>query len=127
MATDDAILFLWTTAPLIFDVVPSVLQAWGNFRYRAQMIWDKEHMGLGHFVRVQHEHLIIATRGNFPTPPESERRRSVHREAAGEHSTKPTAFYNMIEKMYPTLAKIELFARARRLGWISIGDQLPAA
>jgi N6-adenosine-specific RNA methylase IME4 len=42
----------------------------------------------------------------------------------GEHSEKPAAVYEMIERLYPTLPKIELFARgAARLGWRAWGDE----
>lgn len=43
----------------------------------------------------------------------------------GEHSEKPAEVYRRIERMYPDAAKCELFARAERLGWTCVGDELP--
>jgi N6-adenosine-specific RNA methylase IME4 len=43
--------------------------------------------------------------------------------ARGEHSAKPDEFYAVIERMYPTLPKIELFCRSPRDGWSAWGNQ----
>jgi hypothetical protein len=45
----------------------------------------------------------------------------------GEHSAKPSVVYEIIERMYPALPKIELFARARRPGWDAWGNQAATA
>ena len=42
-----------------FDVIKN----WG-FTYKSGLVWDKEAIGLGYWVRGQHEHLLIATKGN---------------------------------------------------------------
>jgi N6-adenosine-specific RNA methylase IME4 len=42
-----------------------------------------------------------------------------------EHSRKPDAAYEMIERMYPSLPKIELFARHERPGWAAWGNEIP--
>jgi N6-adenosine-specific RNA methylase IME4 len=77
LATDAAILFLWTTSAhqcLAFDVI----EAWG-FIYSTSAVWVKTECapGLGHIVRQQHETLLIARRGDFPGPPPSTRPSSV--------------------------------------------------
>jgi N6-adenosine-specific RNA methylase IME4 len=87
----------------------------------------KHRSGLGHYVRVRHELLLIATRGAMPTPRESDRPDSVIEAPAGRHSEKPAAAYERIERMYPELAKLELFARAPRPGWDAWGNQLGGA
>lgn len=38
-------------------------------------------------------------------------------EKRGKHSEKPVNVYRIIEKAYPTLKKIELFARNDKEGW----------
>jgi N6-adenosine-specific RNA methylase IME4 len=40
-------------------------------------------------------------------------------------SRKPDEAYELIERMYPELPKIELFARNRRSGWDAWGNQAP--
>ena len=42
-----------------------------------------------------------------------------------EHSRKPDEAYALIERMYPKLPKIELFARDAREGWAAWGNQAP--
>jgi N6-adenosine-specific RNA methylase IME4 len=43
-----------------------------------------------------------------------------------EHSRKPDELYAIIERAYPELAKIELFARHARPGWMAWGDEAPS-
>ena len=88
LASDDCLLFLWTTAPQL-AVVIRVLERWG-FAYKSGLVWDKEIVGLGFWARGQHEHLLIATRGNPPLPPQEATPRSVIRERRREHSASPT-------------------------------------
>jgi N6-adenosine-specific RNA methylase IME4 len=82
-------------------------------------------IGTGYFVRNQHELLLIACRGKFPHPPPVARPSSVIMAASSEHSEKPDAVYAIIERMYPELPRIELFARNRRKGWDAWGNEAP--
>jgi N6-adenosine-specific RNA methylase IME4 len=43
------------------------------------------------------------------------------------HSRKPDEAYELIERMYPDLPKIELFARGQREGWAAWGNEADAA
>ena len=121
LATDDAILFMWTTAPKLEEAF-KVVSSWG-FTYRSCAIWDKQKIGLGYYFRIQHEILLVATRGNIPTPAPADRVSSVISIPRSEHSAKPVDFYEIIEKFYPALPKIELFCRSPREGWAVWGNQ----
>lgn len=121
IATPDAILFLWATSPKLAEAM-KVLEAWG-FTYRTSMVWVKNKVGMGYYARQQHELLLIATIGSPPTPPESARPSSVVTRPRGEHSAKPPVFYEIIERMYPELKRIELFCRASRKGWSAWGNE----
>jgi N6-adenosine-specific RNA methylase IME4/ParB-like chromosome segregation protein Spo0J len=122
VAAPDAVLFLWATSPKLAESM-QVIDAWG-FTYRTCMVWDKEVIGMGYYARQQHELLLIATRGNLPTPEPANRPPSVVRvRRPTEHSEKPTEFYALIESMYPEYARIELFARNARQGWAVWGNQ----
>src|SRR6516165_1381538 len=68
LATDDAALFCWTTAPHLWKA-RDVLTAWG-FEYRTNIVWRKERPGLGYWVRNQHELLLIGVRGKMRSPAE---------------------------------------------------------
>ena len=122
IATPDSVLFLWTTSPKLAESM-QVIEAWG-YTYKTCMVWDKERMGMGYYARQQHELLLIATRGSLPVPEPQNRPPSVLRvRRDNEHSAKPVEFYELIERMYPELPKIELFARQRRDGWVAWGNQ----
>jgi len=43
----------------------------------------------------------------------------------GGHSVKPTVFHEIIEDLFPSLPKIELFAREARPGWDAWGNEAP--
>jgi N6-adenosine-specific RNA methylase IME4/ParB-like chromosome segregation protein Spo0J len=119
--TPDAVLYLWATSPKLAEAL-AVVAAWG-FTYRTCMVWVKDKIGMGYWARQQHEILLIATHGNPPTPDEHDRPASVIHAPRGDHSAKPVIFYELIERMFPTLPKAELFARSIRPGWWSWGNQ----
>lgn len=125
LAADDALLYLWATAPKLEECF-EVIRAWG-FEYRTHMVWDKEKIGMGYHARNQHELLLICKRGNIPPPAPGTQPSSVYREARGEHSAKPAFFAEMIEGAYPGLPKIELFCRDPRPGWVAWGNQSESA
>jgi len=121
LVAEDCVLFLWTTGPCL-EEASSVLKAWG-FQYKSQLIWDKEVPGMGFWARGQHEPLLIATRGNPPLPLQEAVPASLFRERRREHSRKLEASYAIVEAMYPSLPKLELFARRQRPGWDVWGNE----
>lgn len=125
LATDDAMLYLWATAPKLAECM-QVIEAWG-FEYRTNLVWDKEIIGMGYHARNQHEILLVAKRGSIPPPQAGKQPSSVHRQRRTEHSAKPDFYYEMIEAAYPQLPKIELFCRSPREGWSVWGNQAQAA
>ena len=49
---------------------------------------------------------------------------SVIEAPVGKHSAKPHEVYRLIEKMYPGQQYLELFARGKRKGWSSYGNEV---
>ncbi|MEJ6847504.1 MT-A70 family methyltransferase [Sinorhizobium fredii] len=126
IAASDGMLYLWATAPKLAECM-QVVTAWG-FVYRTNMVWDKGLIGNGYHARNQHELLLICKRGEIPPPLAGTQPPSIYSERRGEHSAKPDFFAGMIERAYPTLAKIELFRRgAPRPGWACWGNQVEEA
>jgi N6-adenosine-specific RNA methylase IME4/ParB-like chromosome segregation protein Spo0J len=123
-ALSDCVLLLWAPSSKLAEAM-EVLSAWG-FSYRTCAVWDKEVIGPGYFFRQQHELLLLAARGSPPAPAPSDRVASVIRSRRRAHSEKPQLVYEIIERMYPALPKLELFARARREGWSAWGNQAAA-
>jgi N6-adenosine-specific RNA methylase IME4 len=120
--TPDAVLFLWTTGPHLADAL-TALGRWG-FTYVTNLVWEKDSIGLGYWVRNQHEILLVAKRGKMRCPPPDRRPPSVIHAPRREHSEKPDEVYALIENMYPELPRIELFARRRRPGWTAWGNEI---
>lgn len=116
---DDAILFLWATSPKLEEAM-RVLNEWG-FEYRTSMAWIKDRIGMGHYVRGQHELILIGRKGEMRTPEESDRPSSVIMSPRRGHSQKPDEVYDLIERMYPTGTYLELFSRGERLNWTMWG------
>jgi len=125
LATADAMLFLWTPPPLLTDAI-AIMEAWG-FGYVTNAVWVKDKIGMGVYLRQQHELLLICKRGNCIVPDPSLLSPSVIQAPRRAHSEKPDEAYELIERMYPDLPKIELFARNAREGWAVWGNQAPQA
>ena len=121
MAAEHSILYLWATAPKLIECM-KVIEAWG-FDYRTNMVWVKDKIGMGYHARNQHELLLIAKRGEMPPPAPGQQPSSVIHADRNEHSAKPLEFYDIIEKNYPGIGKIELFSRSARDGWDAWGNQ----
>jgi N6-adenosine-specific RNA methylase IME4 len=100
------------------------MAAWG-FGYRSHIVWAKPRAGTGYWARSKHELLLIGTRGDIPAPAPGDRPDSIIEAPVGRHSEKPTVFAELIERLYPTLPKIELFARRARPGWTAWGKECP--
>jgi len=114
----NSVLFLWVTAPILEESF-QVINAWG-FNYKTFIVWDKVKHNMGHYTSVRHEALLIATRGSgMPEVPRLYD--SVVTQERGAHSEKPEIFYEMIETLYPSGKKLELFARKEREGWDPYG------
>jgi N6-adenosine-specific RNA methylase IME4 len=121
IATPDAVLFCWATSPKLEEAL-RVVREWG-FTYRTCMVWDKLKIGMGYYARQRHELLLIATRGQPPTPAPADRPESVIAVERGKHSAKPERFYELIERMYPEFKRVEMFCRSPREGWTAWGNQ----
>lgn len=122
-ADDNAILFLWATAPKLCEAL-KVMAAWG-FKYKTHAIWDKEIIGMGYWFRGQHELLLVGVRGDMHPPDPSERMSSIWKEKRTKHSKKPEGIRKAIAYWYPSLSKIELFARQKKDGWDMWGLEVP--
>jgi len=128
---DNALLFLWSPQPKLTDAL-QVIEAWG-FRYITGAVWVKNRLGMGYWWMQKHELLLLAKKGEFPTPLTKNRFPSVIEAGWNGHSTKPTVVYKMIEKMcpLPDLQKreerdyyLELFKRGlKRPFWAGWGAE----
>jgi N6-adenosine-specific RNA methylase IME4 len=121
LAARDAMLFLWATSPNL-PAALEVMVRWG-FRYVSSAVWCKSGIGLGYYLRQDHELLLLGRRGDPPLPTPASRPSSVIQARKKGHSAKPWQVYEIIERMYPEAVKLELFCRTPQPGWCSWGNE----
>lgn len=132
-------LFLWTTAAHLVGAL-GVMQSWG-FRYSTVCFtWAKLrrsfdplqlrvlptldgdfHVGLGLTTRRNCEFVLLGRRGSPKRT--SNKVRELIVSPVREHSRKPDEFYRRVEE-YAVGPRLELFARQRREGWTTWGNQV---
>lgn len=106
-SAEDAVLFLWIPNSM-FPEGLEVVKAWG-FKYKTNMVWIKNKIGMGYYGRSRHDTLFICIKGKIGTPKRENRPDSVIKAPREEHSKKPDEIYDIIEKMYPNKKYLELF------------------
>jgi len=121
-------LYLWVPNALLPDGL-RVMEAWG-FTYKANIVWHKlrkdggsDGRGVGFYFRNVTEILLFGTRGkNARTQQPGRTQVNYIGSRKREHSRKPDEQYALIEacSLGPYL---EMFARGKRAGWTSWGDQ----
>jgi len=122
MADDNAILFMWSTSPMLESAF-ELVNSWG-FKYKSLFVWYKVKHNFGHYNSVRQELLLVCTKGSC-TPDKLKLFNSVQQiERSKVHSQKPEEFRKIIETLYTWGNKIELFARKRTNGWDVWGNQL---
>lgn len=125
---NNALLFLWATFPCLEKQL-EVFKSWG-FKYRTiGFTWIKldksknPSWGLGYYTRSNAEICLIGIRGKGLKLD----RHDIHSVIISQkekHSKKPDEVRSRIEKMYPTVSKIELFASKKVEGWDAIGYEI---
>ena len=124
-ADDNCIMFLWTIEKYLFEA-EQILKDLG-YKIRSRMIWDKMNgLPVAFTIRFGHEYLLYAYKGKMIPVAKEYRGKylSVFHEPSKRHSQKPEYSYEMIENLYPNLNKLEMYARRKRLGWDSFGNEL---
>ncbi len=126
-SSSNAIMFLWTIESQLYNAL-SILNELG-WKKHVVMIWSKGRgMAPAFSVRFTHEYLIYAYRGKFERPIKEMQGKfgTVFTGISHKHSEKPQEVYEMIEAMYPSKKKIEMYARLARQGWDSFGNEVNA-
>jgi len=125
LATDESVLFLWTTWPFVPDAL-QVVDAWG-FQYVTGLPWVKLdgrnqlHYGVGYWFRGCTEPILVAKRG-----------KSYRSNLVGiltqelGHSRKPEHVHEMVERGGFPGPYLEVFARQQRHGWTTVGNECPS-
>lgn len=115
---DDSILWLWTTHKFLPDAF-DIMKHW-EYEYKATMVWDKEKIGMGAWLRMQCEFCLLGIKGKPVWDNTTER--DIIREARREHSRKPDSFFDIVDKICVG-RKLEYFSREARPGWEVFGNE----
>lgn len=136
VAAPDCCLFLWMCQPLLIETL-AMAAAWG-FEYKTKAFsWVKTYVGspssffvgMGYWTRANTEDVLLFTRG---TPHRTSKRvyqvlATLETDAViapmTRHSEKPDEVQDRIERLVDG-PYLEIFARRRRPGWTTIGNEL---
>ena len=126
---DNAVLFLWVTAPCLLEGI-ELIKKWG-FEYKTVgFTWVKRNKvsnswfwGMGYYTRANAEFCLLATKGNIL----KRESRAVHQildDRIMTHSQKPKTARKRIIELFGNLPCIELFAREKTPGWDVWGNEV---
>ena len=128
LAAPTAHLYLWCPNALLPEGL-AVMKAWG-VTYKSNLVWHKvrkdggsDGRGVGFYFRNVTELILFGVRGkNARTLAPGRRQVNLLATRKREHSRKPDEQYALIEACSPA-PYLELFARGRREGWTTWGNQ----
>lgn len=124
IASDDCLLFMWTTGPQMANSI-ILGEAWG-FKYKTiAFVWDKMIHNPGSYTMSQTEMCLVFKKNRIPKPRGARNIRQFIQIKRGKHSEKPDVVIEGITKMFPIQNKIELFARNNYKGWDNWGLEIP--
>jgi len=126
LATDHCALVMWAVQPMIPEAI-DLMKAWG-FRYKTMGTWAKQSstgrkwaFGTGYLFRCAAEFFVVGTLGEPVIGARDVRNLIVA--PVREHSRKPDEMHANLERLFPCVARAELFARESRPGWETWGNQ----
>ena len=125
LGTENHVLFLWT----IEKYLPQAEKIANELGYKlhARMIWNKvTGIPSAFTIRYGHEYLLYLYKEKLLKIAKDERGKihSVFTEQVKRHSQKPQIAYEIIERLYPSIDRLELFARNKREGWDVWGNEV---
>lgn len=131
-AAEACVLWLWATNAFVGDAWQLAL-GWG-FTPKTMLTWVKDVQGVGHYLQNDTEQCLVCVRGNPVIDVSAAwkaglRPTTTLRAARGLHSEKPAEFYRLVEVLCPCApgARLEMFARTARPGWVVWGAEAPDA
>lgn len=133
LAEKDSLMYLWVTGPhLANGNAMQALKAWGFVGGTVAFVWVKfdskgeVHARTGNYTMSNAEFCLVARRGKMLPRAVRNIRQIIFTTPADKlrHSEKPPEARRRIELMYPTMNRIELFARHEPLGWTVIGKAI---
>ena len=134
IAKPESILLMWTTMPMLHDAL-TIMEGWG-FEYKTvAFTWVKVNkldrkpvFGIGFYTKSNAELCLLGGRGGHSIKPRNNDVSSMILSPPIEFSHKPEEVYRRIDRMYPDLRKVELFAKTphQAPGWTQMRYSNPA-
>jgi N6-adenosine-specific RNA methylase IME4 len=121
LADENCNLFLWTTHTFLPDAF-EVIKSWG-FKYHCLLTWDKTNGIPCWGFKRKTEFVLYGYRGKITVNQTGKFIHTLFTEKLTTHSKKPNIFYEILESNTPE-PRIELFARNKRNGWDTWGNEL---
>ena len=128
IAKANSILCIWTTMPYLMRT-NQVIHAWGFEYVTCGWVWVKTNSkagtifkGVGNYTKHNAELCLIAKRGKG-LPRQDRSIAQIVMSPRREHSRKPNAVKQDIERLWGKAERIELFARTTSPGWAVWGNE----
>lgn len=125
LCSENSVLFLWTIDKYLFEA-QKIAEELG-YKLHARMIWNKvTGIPAAFTVRFGHEYLLYMYKGKL-IPIATEERGKIHTvftEQVKRHSQKPEVSFEIINRLYPNLNKLEMYARSERDNWDCWGNEV---
>lgn len=129
-----SLVFMWTTMPMLDDAL-DIMSTWG-FEYKTVgFTWIKVNkidrkpvFGIGFYTKSNAELCLLGGRGDPSLKPMNNDVSSVILSPPLEFGYKPEETYERIDRMYPDLLKVELFAERGHEGpgWTQLKYENPS-
>lgn len=128
IADENCVMFMWWVGSQPKEAL-DLIKSWGfKLKTMSGFVWVKKtklwkmFFGMGHWTRAGAECCLIATKGKPKRLSASVR--SVVEAVNESHSKKPNIFADKIVELCGDLPRIELFARDKKEGWDSWGNEV---
>lgn len=117
--------WLWCVDTFLHEAEASMAER--GYRRHTRLVWNKLNgIAPAFTVRFTHEYLIWFYKPKLlPVAPEQRGRfTTVLQEKARQHSRKPDCAYAMVDALYPSSDKMDIFSREHREGWAQFGNEI---
>jgi len=127
---DNGVVWCWVTFPMLLKEIPEVIKSWGLEYVTVGFNWIKLNdngtpfFGIGHHTKSNGEICIILRKGKGLKVINNTVSQVIMIKK-DKHSKKPHCCYTKLEKLYGSVDRLEMFARHRREGWDTWGNEVP--
>lgn len=129
MLKKDAVVYMWAVFPMLKEAF-EVIKAWDLEYVTVGFNWIKLNdngtpfFGIGHHTKSNGEICLLLRKGKG-LEVKDHTISQVIMTKKDKHSKKPYVCYTYLERMYGNIERIEMFARNKRQGWDTWGNQVP--